>query len=637
LIIKKFKEVKYFSVFRAIIFFSSLKFGMKIQSFNYQLPPMALNRRSVTEKKQDLSSSACQKPIGLVSRPDLAYFPSFGMLKKTKLDEYQLACANKFSAPLDKFNTNEEFNSWASKKLKEKTDLEQYKNEEPAVQNAVRNDLKEWKEYLYSDDVYKENPALSLIIFDAITKDISPDTHAFPPVLNKNVLSNTIGQLKDKVKSDPKSGFDFNKNYQNNLRLEYSKDIEDVGDGNFDKHWVKVSSKIHDPEHFEENVNKLKSLSCNTWCTRSTHAGTYLANGDFWVYLENNKPKVGVRFYGDKIAEIEGELNNQKIPLSYLDTIKTFISGHGFEGAEKDIKKAEIVMAEINKLHEDYAKDFENKKYDKILNEIGIKTKVIDNGMLELDKFEQPDNFTFEELGLDENELFKHIEKISTDASFVHSKVTDLGNLTSIGGVAYFQTSKVKDLGNLASIGGAADFRHSKVTNSGNLHSIGGNANFENSKVADLSNLYSIGGNADFSGSIVSDLGNLQAIGGDVLFNNSAVTDLGNLLSIGGTVSFKESKITNLGNLYSIGGSANFKDSKITNLGNLNSIGGNAHFENSKITDLGNLKSIGSKASFDDAYVITGNVQYIGKNVYSDGEIVKEKSKLLFYKPKNNI
>jgi len=229
-------------------------------------------------------------------------------------------------------------------------------------------------------------------------------------------------------------------------------------------------------------------------------------------------------------------------------------------------------MAEINKLHEDYAKDFENKKYDKILNEIGIKTTVLDNGMLELDQFSQPKNFTFEELGLDENELFKHIEKISGDAGFHDSKVTDLGNLQSIGGYAFFIGSKMLDLGQLSSIGGDADFT--------------------NSKMLDLGQLSSIGGDADFSNSNVIDLNNLKHIGGD----------------------------------------AYFRDSKITDLGNLKSIGRDAYFKNSKITNLGNLKFIGGKAIFDNAYIVAGNVEHIGGNIYSNHEVVEDKSKLMFLK-----
>ena len=531
---------------------------MKVQISNYLNPQILLNQRFLDKKKKpDLSSFACQKPMELVSRPDLAYHPSFnpsfGVLKKNQLSEYDLACANKFKAPLEKFNTNEDFNAWASKKLKEKTNLLQYKNEEPLIEKAVRRSLVEWKNYLYSDDLYKKNPAISLIIFDAITKDISPDTHAFPPELHKGVLSDTIGQVKELIKSDPKVSFDFNKKYQNNLRLEYTKDIEDNGDKNCKNHWVKMPSKNHDPANFEYNVKKLKALSNKTWCTRTTHADKYLAKGDFYIYLENNKPKVGVRLDGDQIVEIQGESTSESFPLSYIGTIKTFVSDNKLKGADEDIENAEKAKEQIKELHEKYSKDFKNNKFDGILNELGIKTKVLANGNLEVQNFHQLDNFTFEELGLDENDLFKHIEKISGDARFENCKVTDLGHLNSIGGAAKFY--------------------------------------------------------------------------------NSNVTDLGCLNSIGGAASFMYSKLTNLGNLTSIGGDTDFPFSKVTDLGKLSSIGGYANFYRCNVTNLSRLSSIAGAAYFDDAYVITGNVKYVGGNIYSGDIMTEDRRKLPFYKP----
>ena len=65
----------------------------------------------------------------------------------------------------------------------------------------------------------------------------------------------------------------------------------------------------------------------------------------------------------------------------------------------------------------------------------------------------------------------------------MNSEITDLGNLTSIGGDANFDNSKVTSLGNLTSIGGHADFKYSKVTSLGNLETIGGDAYFDNSNL----------------------------------------------------------------------------------------------------------------------------------------------------------
>ena len=77
--------------------------------------------------------------------------------------------------------------------------------------------------------------------------------------------------------------------------------------------------KENDPENFEANVEKLKTLSHKNWCTKSFNAEPYLSQGDFHVYLENGEPKLGIRFIGSKIQEIQGEQNNGQIPLKYFD------------------------------------------------------------------------------------------------------------------------------------------------------------------------------------------------------------------------------------------------------------------------------------------------------------------------------
>jgi len=579
---------------------------MKVQFLNYQSPKLALNQRSTTEKKQDLSSYSCQNSFGLISRPDLTFHPSFGMLKKTKLDEYQLACANKFSAPLEKFNTNEDFNSWASKKLTEKTDLTQYKNIDHYVKNGVRDNLEEWKSYLSNDDFYKNNPSLCLIIFYGITSELSQCNKTYPPFLHVDVLSETVEQLKKRIQSNPKENFDFNKMYQNNLRSEYTKgETRKSGDG----YWVKINSKENDPENFEENIKKIKALSCKTWCTRSTLAEAHLKNGDFYVYLENNKPKLAVAFDKDEIDQIKNEENEDEIPEEYADTIKSFTEEINLKNAEKDKKR----MIELNKIKEKFAKDLQDKKYENILKHLGYDVKVIDEGMLELSKFKQPDYFTLEQYGIDENELFKNVKKIT--------------------GHADFENSKVKNLGSLKTIGGNANFKNSEITNLGNLETIGRYVSFEDTKIADLGNLKSIGEDADFKHSKITNLGKLKFIGRDADFRHSKITDLGKLKSIGNNAFFYYSEITNLGSLETIGGDACIGCSKVNNLGNLHTIGGDADFYDTEITDLSNLQYIGRDVRFDNAYEVTGNVKYVGENVYSSDKIVIDKNELPFYKP----
>ena len=143
--------------------------------------------------------------------------------------------------------------------------------------------LKEWFDY-----VIKENDAYSnaqrLIILSAITKDLKANNDIIPPVLNKGVLAQTITELEEKLKVNPRENFDFNKMYQNNLRTTY---LEDSSTGETMTGWVVIPSKINDSENFEKNVDKLKTLSHNSWCTKSFNAEPYLSKGYFHVYLEN--------------------------------------------------------------------------------------------------------------------------------------------------------------------------------------------------------------------------------------------------------------------------------------------------------------------------------------------------------------
>ena len=61
-----------------------------------------------------------------------------------------------------------------------------------------------------------------------------------------------------------------------------------------------------------------------------------------------------------------------------------------------------------------------------------------------IEKFKQPDSeFTFKDFGIDENKIFKHVERIHGDADFSNSKLTDLGDLKSIGGDVSLTNSKL--------------------------------------------------------------------------------------------------------------------------------------------------------------------------------------------------
>ncbi len=216
-------------------------------------------------------------------------------------------------------------------------------------------------------------------------------------------------------------------------------------------------------------------------------------------------------------------------PLAY-DTVS-------FSGKENK-------QIEIDKIKADLKDAIKNNDAKTIYRYFGIDVDEDKEGYLTISAYKQPSyDYTFEDLGMDENKLFEKVKYIKGNANFYRSRIENLGSIESIGGMAYFRYSKITNLGNLKSIGGHADFRDSNVTNLGNLESIGEDADFSYSQITNLGNLESIGEDADFSYSQITNLGNLKSIGGHADFRDSNVTNLGNLKSIGGNVYIRCSKL----------------------------------------------------------------------------------------------
>lgn len=518
---------------------------------------------------------------------------SFGAMKKSEFEGIDLAVVQKFQAPIEKFNSNDDLQKWAGYKAEAITENDfGGRHEETEIQrNAM---LKEWSDYvLYENNAYKKTTAL--LILNAITKDLESDNDNLPPVLNKGVLADCIDEIDKNTKNNPKYQFDLNKMYQNKLRAFYIDDIE-TDTGETATKWVIIPSAKHDPKNFKANVEKLKVFSYKTWCTKSSNAEPYLWQGDFHVYLENGKPKLGVRFVEEEIKEIQGEQNNNKIPLNYLDIIQKYISENKLKltpDAKNEIKSAKAIKIEIKKIKKDLKEAIKKNDVKKIYNYFGTKVEEDKDGYLTISKYGQPSkDYTFKDLGIDENKLLEKVKRIEGDADFSNSQATDLRNLEYIGWCANFRNSQVVDLKNLKHIGIDADFRNSQITNLENLKTIGRDAYFSNSQVVDLRSLEYIRGDADFSHSQVTNLKNLNSIGKSADFSNSQAIDLRNLKSIGEFANFSHSRVTDLRSLKSIGEGAIFSYSKVIDLRNLRSIGMSADFSNSQVANISKLKLV---------------------------------------------
>ena len=274
---------------------------------------------------------------------------SFGALKKSQFEGLDFAAVEKFKAPIEQFKTNNDLQNWCKSKIKTNILDKDFggRQEETKIQRKAM--LKEWTDYVLKENE-GYNSATALIILSAVTKGLNPDNDKLPPVLNKGVLADCISEIETNLKKDKKYSFDFNKMYQNKLQSLY---LEDYETGEKGTKWIVIPSKKHDSKNFAQNVDKLKTLSHRNWCTKSYNAEPYLAKGDFHVYLENGKPKVGIRFVDNKIQEIQGELNNCIIPFDYFNMVQDYIKDKNLKlssNAKKEIKETEKIIQKAEKI-----------------------------------------------------------------------------------------------------------------------------------------------------------------------------------------------------------------------------------------------------------------------------------------------
>jgi len=523
---------------------------MNIQPYNLycQTASTTNNKPVLNSNKSSYSNPEIRKKFYYI--PHAPIF--FEALKKSKFQEMDLACVEKFKAPIEKFNSNDDLQDWSKEKLEEDYIHKDFGGRQKETQVSRKEMLKEWNNYVTGDkSIYK--PATALLIMSAITRDLKPNNDNLPPVLNKKILADTVHEVSKNLESNKKYLFDMNKIYRTNLRNFYTGDkSEDVRGTK----WVMIPSQKHDPEHFDKNVEKLKMLSYKTWCTKNTKAKSYLHNGDFHIYLENGNPKICIRFIGDNIEEIQGERNNRMIPSKYADETEKYFLENNFSSStfEHKIKQAKEAKMEFLKLQKKYKINKKDSGLNKVLYKIGIKSKKqknnisifkkfgitsekLQDGTISISQYKQPsDYFTYADIGIDENELFKNVSEIKGNANFRNTALKSLNHLQAIYGNATFANSNLEDLGDLKLIKGNAKFVRTNLKSLNKLEEINGNLGILGSDLTDLGALRKVKGSVYLKDSNIESLKNLEYIGKDATFSDDKTKYIGHLKEVGGDV-----------------------------------------------------------------------------------------------------
>lgn len=269
--------------------------------------PFVFNNQYYNNRKQ------CKNPYLQPLKQDTVNFTA---MKKSQFDGFDLAAIEKFKAPIEKFNTKDDFQDWAVNKIFDMQE-KNYSGRSKSASIQRMAMLQEWFNYVVEEN-RAFSPAIALIITDSVRKDLKENNDKLPPVLNKQILDDAVNELSEILKENPREPFDFNKIYVNKLRDFYN-------DGGGTK-WIKIPSKEHDPENFYNNVKKMQVLSHDNWCTKTIVAEDYLSEGDFHIYIENGQPKIAIRIEDGKICEIKGEKNNSEIPAEYFTEIIQYLN-----------------------------------------------------------------------------------------------------------------------------------------------------------------------------------------------------------------------------------------------------------------------------------------------------------------------
>ena len=171
---------------------------------------------------------------------------NFTAMKKSQFSGIDFSVVEKFKAPIEKFDTMEDFQHWAKSKYKELADTD-FKGKSDVVANQRHRMKKEWNYMLTDGD--KFTPAEQLLIFNGITKELKPFDNTYMPAYNYRVLKKTMNDVNERLAGNRKELFDFGKMYRTNIRQHYQNDFDENYTG-----WIVIPSRINDRENFDKNV-----------------------------------------------------------------------------------------------------------------------------------------------------------------------------------------------------------------------------------------------------------------------------------------------------------------------------------------------------------------------------------------------
>ena len=158
------------------------------------------------------------------------------------------------------------------------------------VKRAREGNIARWKNYF--DNVNTEqgsDPFWKSYVAHGVVNTFDAKKPNTGETFNAAALATVYGKFLEGTAPN------FTKAYRA-AKMAATADLVELGDAQ--NGWRKVPQTAKSDQNFAERVAEVQAISSESWCTKTYNAAPYLEKCDFWVYVNNGKPELAIRFEG---------------------------------------------------------------------------------------------------------------------------------------------------------------------------------------------------------------------------------------------------------------------------------------------------------------------------------------------------
>lgn len=389
-----------------------------------------------------------------------------GFRSKAKITGFERIVVDKYEPTEQVWRNEEATKKWAEEKYLAFKNREYVSTrntaEDPQLGEKVtqkrKEVLKEWYDFMETDENIKNNPFVKVILCDFITKELEPERSTTPPALNKDVVKQILGDAANS------SNFSFSSVYAKKMKELSAKNSkgQQVEVNGRKGTWYTVPKTDSSSPDFKSNAAKIRAFSDGTnWCIRTWNAEPYVQKGAMHFFVdENGLTQICIREDGapGSVYEIQKRQQDQTAPVAYLDVIQSYMKEHELKPqsyCQGELDSATKQKPEYDKLKSELDVLNNKKDYKAILEKMGITVTILPDGTFELSHYTSYiDRIALNDFGINENELLANVSRIKGNANFKDSNATTLPNLSEVGGILDFGYANISNIKNLKSING---------------------------------------------------------------------------------------------------------------------------------------------------------------------------------------